>query len=226
MSAYKCSEGMRSYNNPEVILTHVLNLVDVRSAIDVGCGLGIWGETLVRHGIDEVYFMDAHWYEEETLSLHIDMSHFIVHDLEDGVYDGKRTYDLAICLEVAEHVSPKNELNVVETLVGLSDCILFSAAIPRQGGDGHVNEQWPSYWRALFRRYGYDFADVIRPLIWSDASLYKWYRQNTFVVAKENLLPDIYRRYGELGAESQMTDVVHPEYYFKSYGKSPDRVCH
>jgi hypothetical protein len=33
--------------------------------------------------------------------------------------------------------------------------VLFSAAIPAQGGTGHVNERWPGYSRALFAARGY-----------------------------------------------------------------------
>lgn len=211
--SYKCNRKMLNFHNPEAVLAHVLKLVDVSSAIDVGCGLGTWGETLVRHGVGDVWWMDGPWYDESMLGEQIDMSRFIVHDLDGGVYHGARRYDLAMCLEVAEHVRPENELNVVETLAGLSDVILFSAAIPKQGGDGHVNEQWPSHWMELFRRCGYGFADVVRPLIWTDTSIYRWYRQNTFVIAKAELLPDIYKRYGKLGVVNQMVDVVHPEYY-------------
>lgn len=210
---YSCSEKLCNAHCPQKILPLVFSLVDVRSAIDVGCGLGTWTQVLVDMGVEDVCAMDGEWYDPDILSRHIDLGKFIVHDLNKGMYHGERRFDLAICLEVAEHVDPLNENNVVDTLTGLSDVILFSAAIPGQGGKGHVNEQWPSHWQRLFREQGYDFADVVRPCIWTDRQIYKWYRQNVFIVAKSDLLPDIYARFHSLNIENKMLDVVHPEYW-------------
>ena len=57
-----------------------------------------------------------------------------------------RTSDLVVCLEVAEHVPPLSAGDFIASLTRLASIILFSAAIPYQGGDGHLNEQWPEYW--------------------------------------------------------------------------------
>ena len=63
----------------------------------------------------------------------------------------------------------------------LSDVVLFSAAIPGQGGTHHLNERWPSYWANLFGSAGYDVLDVVRANIWDDARVEWWYRQNLLV---------------------------------------------
>jgi len=39
-------------------------------------------------------------------------------------------------------------------LVKAAPVVLFSAAIPLQGGTEHVNEQWQSYWAKLFAEHG------------------------------------------------------------------------
>lgn len=56
-----------------------------------------------------------------------------------------RRFDLAMTIEVAEHLTPVRADSFVEDLTRLSDVVLFSAAIPAQGGINHVNEQWQSY---------------------------------------------------------------------------------
>jgi hypothetical protein len=61
--------------------------------------------------------------------------------------------------------------------------VLFSAALPRQGGTGHVNEQWPAYWIERFQTYGYFLFDVLRPLVWEDDRIASWYKQNILLFA-------------------------------------------
>ena len=51
----------------------------------------------------------------------------------------------------------------VASLARHGDAVLFSAAIPFQGGAGHVNEHWPSYWAADFAVHGFVAVDTIRP---------------------------------------------------------------
>ena len=94
-------------------------------------------------------------------------------------------FDLAICTEVAEHVKRESAAILVESLAQAADVIAFGAAIPMQGGHGHINEQWPSYWRALFAKSGYQAYDIVRPVHWSDREIHYWYRQNMFVYVKD-----------------------------------------
>ena len=91
---------------------------------------------------------------------------------------GEERFDLAITLEVAEHLPPERAAGFVEELCTLAPIVLFSAAIPDQGGTHHLNEQWPEYWVAEFSRLNYRPIDAIRPRIWTDPEIYWWYRQN------------------------------------------------
>jgi hypothetical protein len=52
-------------------------------------------------------------------------------------------FDLALCLEVAEHLPAAAGDSLVRRLASVGARILFSAAIPGQGGRNHVNEKWP-----------------------------------------------------------------------------------
>jgi hypothetical protein len=64
--------------------------------------------------------------------------------------------------------------------------ILFSAAIPRQGGVNHINEQYLSYWAELFTARDYVLVDTLRPTLWNDQRCDWWYRQNAVLFAHKN----------------------------------------
>jgi hypothetical protein len=67
---------------------------------------------------------------------------------------------------------------------------LFSAAVPGQTGDGHVNEQWPDYWIDKFKQQGYSFADIIRPAVWENEDVLWWYAQNTFLFFRDGFFDE------------------------------------
>ena len=69
-----------------------------------------------------------------------------------------------------------------------ADVVLFSAAIPHQGGHHHVNERFPEYWRDLFGAEGYAAVDLLRPRLWDDEAVLPWLRQNLLVFARRELL--------------------------------------
>jgi hypothetical protein len=95
-----------------------------------------------------------------------------------------RRFDLAICLEVAEHLSQTAAEKLVKFLTGHADRVLFSAAVPCQGGTHHINEQWQSYWAEIFVACGFDAFDVVRPRIAGNREIEYWYRQNTVLYVK------------------------------------------
>ena len=92
-----------------------------------------------------------------------------------------KPFELAQSLEVAEHLDHIFAANFVKLLTSLADVVLFSAAIPYQGGVCHINEQPPAYWAELFAKQGYVCLDFLRPSIWGDESVLWWYRQNLLV---------------------------------------------
>jgi hypothetical protein len=94
-------------------------------------------------------------------------------------------------LEVAEHLPIQSAGGFVAELTALAPFILFSAAIPGQGGTNHLNEQWPEYWATRFAGHGYRVLDCIRPRIWEDDRIDFWYRQNIFLFVDSDQLPRV-----------------------------------
>jgi hypothetical protein len=150
-------------------------------------------------GIDGAYV--------DKSQLRISESSFLSRDLERPLAS-LQTFDLAISVEVAEHLSPSRASSFVEDLIRLAPVVVFSAAVPFQGGKNHVNEQWGSYWHSLFAAKGFRSIDCLRARFWNDPSVAVWYRQNMMVYASEDRI----QKFAHL-AQTMPLDVVHPELF-------------
>ncbi len=143
-----------------------------RTLIDVGCGEGWWGAEFAAAGF-AAEGIDAN--QQHTAITVRD------HDLERPLPADTDRYGVALCLEVAEHLTPGRAPSFIAELCALSDIVVFSAAIPGQGGTGHLNEQWPTYWVDLFTDHGFACSGALRWQIWTDDRVENWYRQNLIV---------------------------------------------
>jgi len=175
----------------ETILTYVQTLLpNFNTAVDLGCGVGTWLYVMKQKGAKDVCGVDGNWVNKNYLQ--ISEKEFIEHDLSKNVKIMiPNSFDLAISLEVAEHLPKKYANDFIHLLTTLSDFVLFSAAIPFQGGLGHVNEQWPNYWISIFENYGYIGLDIIRKNIWDDQKIPIHYRQNIILYVKKERIKDL-----------------------------------
>jgi hypothetical protein len=90
--------------------------------------------------------------------------------------------------------------------------ILFSAAIPGQGGTGHLNEQFPDYWGSRFAKYGYRPIDFIRRALWADRSVQFWLRQNVIPFGSKHFFA-VHAWANEFASYAGPLSIVHPELY-------------
>lgn len=178
-------QGDGSYRSAHAVIPLVLQLYRPQSVVDVGCGIGTWLAAFVEHGVTDVLGVDGDYVP--TADLRIPADRFLPHDLRTPL-DLGRSFDLAVCLEVAEHLPAERAPALVSTLTSLAPVVLFSAAAPEQGGVGHVNERWPGYWIELFEGRGYDAVDCIRPQVWEQADVDFWYAQNSFLMVSGDTL--------------------------------------
>lgn len=165
----------------QAIAPMVLELAPIKSAIDVGCGDGGWLAAFQAEGVAEIFGLDGPWIGDDQLK--IPTSAFRRAALDQPL-PVDRTFDLAISLEVAEHLAKASARAFVGELTRLAPMVLFSAAVPGQGGLHHVNEQWPDYWAGLFSGFGFRCIDCFRLKLWDDAKIAWWYRQNLLLFAK------------------------------------------
>lgn len=194
-----------------VILPLVIDLVQPSRVVDVGCGTGTWLAALIELGITDVLGVDGG--AASPASLEIPAERFLARDLREPLAIG-RGYDLALSLEVGEHLPPECASAYVGSLAALAPAVLFSAAIPDQGGTGHVNEQWPEYWAELFAAHGFLPVDCLRRRIWRHPDVEWWYAQNVLIYAERSYLqahPRLQREYDYAG--TAQLSVVHPRKY-------------
>jgi hypothetical protein len=135
---------------------------------------------------------------------------FNLENLENK-YLNNRVFDLALCLEVAEHLPENKAPLLVDNLTSSSSVILFSAAIPYQGGTNHYNEQWLSYWIKLFNNKGYKEVDLLRPLIWDNVNIMPWYKQNIIIFCKDSCILD--KLLDIRNKSNYVLSLVHPSIY-------------
>jgi SAM-dependent methyltransferase len=180
-------DGMRSgaRRSAEILVPHVMELVRPRSVVDVGCGRGVWLEVFAEHGVVDVLGVDGDYIDKTKLE--IPPERFLSADLAAPL-ELSRRFDLAVSLEVGEHLPEDAAAVLVQSLVALAPAILFSAAIPGQGGRHHVNEQWPGYWADHFDRHGYRCIDCLRMRIWQLDAMQPWYAQNALMFVSAELL--------------------------------------
>ena len=200
------------------ILPLLFDHVAPKSVVDIGCGIGTWLAVARKLGVKEIRGVEGPWLDKSLLRIEPDL--ITLMDLE-APFDLGRKFDLAICLEVAEHLSPDAANLFVDSLTRHADLILFSAAIPFQGGHGHINEQWPSYWKSKFHQHNFVVIDFIRAKIWSDRSVVRWLRQNILLYSRLGLIqssPKLAALYQKVSGVSPL-DVAHPYLYMRLHAE-------
>ena len=172
------NDGSRA--SAQVIIPIMQQGLSIGSVLDVGAGVGAWAAEWLASGAAEAIAVDGCYAGGNALL--VPQECFVAHDLAQPLNLGRR-FDLVQSLEVAEHIAPDRADCFVDTLVIHGDVILFSAAVPNQGGEHHVNEQPPEYWRRKFAARGYSVFDWLRPQLSGLQNVQPWYRYNSVIYA-------------------------------------------
>jgi SAM-dependent methyltransferase len=202
------NEGAR--RSAKAIVPIVIELVNPKSVVDLGCGTGAWLAEFKRRGVADIFGIDGPHIPVNQLE--IEPHCFLPADLTQPL-GLQRNFDLAMSLEVAEHLAPEQANPLVDTLTRLAPIVLFSAAIPFQGGEHHVNEQWPNYWAERFDKLDYAALDPFRRLLWERSDVDWWYAQNLVLFVRRDYtlrIPEI-----EEIVERGIPTFVHPDNYLR-----------
>lgn len=202
-----------STSSAQAIVPWIVELIHPDSIIDVGCGLGCWLSVFHQQGVEDFLGVDGNWVPIDQMQIPADR--FQKWDLKKP-YKTERQFALAISLEVAEHLPATYASDFVRSLTALAPVILFSAAVPSQGGIGHLNEQWPAYWIRLFEQQGYETVDCVRGCFWNDPRVAPWYKQNALFFVRIDCLSHYQsllraRKDYSIGNLS----IIHPGQYFR-----------
>jgi SAM-dependent methyltransferase len=201
-----------------VVVPNLLALAPIQSVVDFGCGTGAWLATFVACGVADVLGLDGPWVRVDQLR--IPPERFRRADLGQRIALDRR-FDCALALEVAEHLAAERADTFVADLLDAAPLVLFSAAVPGQGGVEHVNEQWPGWWADRFAAHGARLVDPFRARIWDDERVAWWYRQNLLLAVTEEAgarWPDL----AEVGADRPRA-LIHPALWRQAQKRSaPD----
>lgn len=153
------------------------------SVIDWGCGCGFILEKLQMHGITELCGVEGS----------VDVKPFIPESLKNTIqiadvllYKSK-IYDLAISIEVAEHIPEKDAGRFVDAVCNsASKWVWWTAAQIGQDGTGHINCQPLSFWENVFRDVGlfepdWEMAHTLKSAMLVNHNLclgFPWLRDN------------------------------------------------
>src|SRR5690348_14041749 len=102
------------------IIPLVKEFVPIRSVVDVGCGSGSWLRAFQKNGARSIFGVDGN----ATPVLDIPRERFFRTDL-DKPFKLKERFDLAVSLEVAEHLAPASADPLVRNLTHLAPAVLF-----------------------------------------------------------------------------------------------------
>ena len=187
--------------------------ISPQSVLDIGCGRGAWLRSWKEHGVNKVHGLDGDYIDPTRL--YIDPFEFTSVDVSRPFNLGQ-TFDLVQSLEVGEHLSQDSAAGFVSSITNHGNIVMFSAAVPGQGGTQHVNEQPLEYWRDIFYRLGYSAYNYIRPKVYDNRLIEPWYRWNTVLYANAQ---------GELSLSKEVRDRrLRGSEPFKDYTNLPWRI--
>jgi hypothetical protein len=174
------------------------------SLVDFGGGAGSWCVAAQQLGVDQVLLVDQCPSSQVIKSLN-NSHNFLWCELDKGI-PSVGSYDIAISIEVVEHLPDAQGRSLIGRLTETSNIVLFAAAIPGQGGIGHINEQLHEYWHNLFLSYGFTCHDILRWRLITNQKLPWWIRQNIFVYSNASY-PSLTHHYNHLND----LELIHPD---------------
>lgn len=159
-----------------------------KSVIDLGCGSGIYLKYFFTEPGVKIIGIDG---SKKTKDVFILPQNYLkIFDLRSPL-NLKTRYDLAICIEVAEHIDESKSQMLVDNLCRCSNIVLFTAAPRGQGGTHHINEQPKKYWIKKFSQCGYKYDLDETKLIakeLEDQKVTWWLYKNLMIFKKDEPL--------------------------------------
>jgi hypothetical protein len=168
----------------EKVVSILFDIFKPKSVIDVGCGTGLLLKHFQKKG-STIMGYEGKWINKDLIEDNISNNLVKIIDFEQLDFINIKESELCICLEVAEHISFEQAEIFVNFITLHSKLIIFSAAIPYQGGFNHINEQWSDFWDLKFSKFGYVKYDILRPILW-DQDLITWPHKQNMVVYLHN----------------------------------------
>ena len=204
------SQADGSYQSALVILPLINALIKPRSVLDVGCGVGTWLKVWSeKFNVQDIVGIDGDYVNREHLK--IPQQNYLGKDLKQSFSLGRK-FDLAMSVEVGEHLPESVSTILVDNLIQHSDVVVFSSANLEQRGTYHINEKPPEFWAKIFAERKYIAVDILRDRIWNDESVEWWYRQNILIYVNKDSID----KFPALAERAKFTSIdslfrIHPK---------------
>lgn len=136
------------------LASYLISTYQPKSVVDFGCANGLYLEPFYNTGNIHVLGLD---YSAEAVKM-AKIPNIVLTDLRQP-YNTVSKFDLALCIEVLEHIEEEYADIVVENIINSSDIVIISPATIGQGGVGHVNLQYKKYWKEKFEKEGFQYME-------------------------------------------------------------------
>jgi SAM-dependent methyltransferase len=164
------------------IAERIVSDIQPHTVLDTGCAMGFLVEALRDRGV-EAYGVDISEYAIQN----------VIPDLQPYCWVGSvieafpRSYDLIVCIEVLEHLKPREAEKALENICRHTDDVLFSSTPFDYKEATHFNVQPPEHWAELFARQGF-----LRDVDYDASFITPWAARFR---CKQEVLPRIVRDY-------------------------------
>lgn len=171
-------------SHPVIARTLVEAFPYFRRVVDFGCGDGLLLAEMKRLKRD-ASFQGFEFSPEgirKARALGLDVTEF---DFRRHCLPVECRADIVISIEVAEHLESRHADFYTECLSSTgAGKLIFTAAHPGQGGEGHYNEQPIGYWIDRFAKFGWVPENAMTSLLreaWKSGGVASYYWENLVV---------------------------------------------
>jgi hypothetical protein len=145
----------------------------VKTIIDIGCGDGSYVREFRKNGFDCIGLDGNPLTSKIPYCQVMDFSINLISFFND----------LAICLEVGEHIPQEYEQFFIDNICRVSDNIILSWAIEGQGGLGHVNCRNNDYIIAEMKKRNFDYDAIATNFLRKNSTL-PWFKNTLMAFYK------------------------------------------